>query len=87
MTDNDGRAGTRGTETGKKTIEPARKEPKATGWRMPTNMNPWARAFDGETLPDEPTRTMNTEHVMLPYPDPAWIGEPASPRPDAGLAR
>ena len=38
-------------------------------------LNPWARAFDGDSLPDEPYMGSNKKPKqlsdMLPYPNPA----------------
>lgn len=55
-------------------------EPPATDeWRPPASLNPWARAFDGDSLPDEPYMGSNkkTKQLsdMLPDPDPARIVE------------
>lgn len=54
-------------------------EPPATdGWRPPASLNPWARAFDGDSLPDEPYMGSNKKPKqlsdMLPYPNPASAG-------------
>lgn len=42
-------------------------------------LNPWARAFDGDTLPDEPFMGSNKSprqlSDMLPDPNPAWSAE------------
>lgn len=51
-------------------------EPPATDeWRPPASLNPWARAFDGDSLPDEPYMGSNKKPKqlsdMLPDPDPA----------------
>ena len=44
-------------------------------WRPPMFLNPWARAFDGDSLPDEPYMGSNKKPKqlsdMLPYPNPA----------------
>lgn len=44
-------------------------------WRPPASLNPWARAFDGDSLPDEPFMGSNKKPKqlsdLLPYPDPA----------------
>ena len=44
-------------------------------WRPPMFLNPWARAFDGDSLPDEPFMGSNKRPKqlsdMLPYPNPA----------------
>ena len=55
-------------------------EPPATDeWRPPASLNPWARAFDGDSLPDEPYMGSNKKPKqlsdMLPDPDPARIVE------------
>ena len=55
-------------------------EPPATDeWRPPASLNPWARAFDGDSLPDEPYMGSNKKpnHLsdLLPDPDPARIVE------------
>ena len=43
-------------------------------WRPPISMNPWARAFDADQLPDEPYMGSNKRPTApLPYPDPADI--------------
>ena len=48
-------------------------------WRPPTFLNPWARAFDGDSLPDEPFMGSNKRprqlSDMLPDPDPALTAE------------
>ena len=48
-------------------------------WRPPMFLNPWARAFDGDTLPDEPFMGINKRprqlSDMLPDPNPAWSAE------------
>lgn len=48
-------------------------------WKPPMFLNPWARAFDGDTLPDEPFMGSNKRPKqlsdMLPDPDPARIVE------------
>ena len=48
-------------------------------WRPPMFLNPWARAFDGDTLPDEPFMGSNKSprqlSDMLPDPNPAWSAE------------
>lgn len=48
-------------------------------WRPPMFLNPWARAFDGDTLPDEPFMGSNKRpgqlSDMLPDPNPAWSAE------------
>ena len=50
--------------------EPARRD----AWRTPAFMNPWARAFDADQLPDEPYMGSNKKPpAPLPYPDPADI--------------
>ena len=42
-------------------------------------LNPWARAFDGDSLPDEPFMGSNKRPKqlsdMLPDPNPAWSAE------------
>lgn len=42
-------------------------------WRPPVFLNPWARAFDGDSLPDEPFMGSNKRprqlSDMLPDPD------------------
>ncbi|MDR3912105.1 MAG: hypothetical protein Q3X74_02885 [Bifidobacterium sp.] len=49
-----------------------------TQWRPPASLNPWARAFDGDSLPDEPYMGSNKKPKqlsdMLPYPDPTSAG-------------
>ena len=55
-------------------------EPPATDeWRPPASLNPWARAFDGDSLPDEPYMGSKKKPKqlsdMLPDPDPARIVE------------
>ncbi len=55
-------------------------EPPATDeWRPPASLNPWARAFDGDSLPDEPymgsSKKPKQLSDMLPDPDPARIVE------------
>ena len=48
-------------------------------WRPPMFLNPWARAFDGDNLPDEPFMGSNKRprqlSDMLPDPNPAWSAE------------
>lgn len=48
-------------------------------WRPPASLNPWARAFDDDSLPDEPYMGSNKKPKqlsdMLPDPDPARIVE------------
>lgn len=48
-------------------------------WRPPMFLNPWARAFDGDSLPDEPFMGSNKRAKqlsdMLPDPNPAWSAE------------
>lgn len=71
--DDTGREPRNGAET-KKEVEgekPARRD----DWRPPASMNPWARAFDADQLPDEPYMGSNKKPKprMLPYPDPAAI--------------
>lgn len=48
-------------------------------WRPPMFLNPWARAFDGDRLPDEPFMGSNKRprqlSDMLPDPNPAWSAE------------
>lgn len=48
-------------------------------WRPPMFLNPWARAFDGDSLPDEPFMGSNKRPKqlsdMLPDPNPAWSAE------------
>ena len=51
-------------------------EPPATDeWCPPASLTPWARAFDGDSLPDEPYMGSNKKPKqlsdMLPYPNPA----------------
>ena len=65
---------------------------RADVWRPSNAMNPWARAFDGDNLPDEPYMGSNKRPKqlgdMLPYPDAAQTPErdrePAS-RPSMGM--
>lgn len=49
--------------------------PAPEPWNPPMSLNPWARAFDGNELPDEPFMGSNKKPKqlsdMLPYPDPA----------------
>lgn len=53
-------------------------------WRPPVFLNPWARAFDGDSLPDEPFMGSNKRprqlSDMLPDPDP----DPARPAEEDG---
>lgn len=48
-------------------------------WRPPMFLNPWARAFDGDSLPDEQFMGSNKRPKqlsdMLPDPNPAWSAE------------
>lgn len=48
-------------------------------WRPPMFLNPWARAFDGDSLPAEPFMGSNKRprqlSDMLPDPNPAWSAE------------
>ena len=48
-------------------------------WRPPMFLNPWARAFDGDCLPDEPFMGSNKRPIqlsdMLADPNPAWSAE------------
>lgn len=48
-------------------------------WRPPMFLNPWARAFDGDSLPDEPfmgsSKRPKQLSDMLPDPNPAWSAE------------
>ncbi len=48
-------------------------------WRPPMFLNPWAPAFDGDPLPDEPFMGSNKRprqlSDMLPDPNPAWSAE------------
>lgn len=65
-------------------------EPPATDeWRPPASLNPWARAFDGDSLPDEPYMGSNKKPKqlsdMLPYPNPASADTADDkPRPHIG---
>ena len=47
--------------------------PEQADWRPPAAMNPWSRAFDGDSLPDEPYMGSNKRPKqlgdILPYPD------------------
>ena len=56
-------------------------------WRPPMFLNPWARAFDGDSLPDEPFMGSNKRPKqlsdMLPRPQPGVVrgrGRPAAVR-------
>ena len=51
-------------------------EPPATDeWRPPASLNPWARAFDGDSLPDDRGLGSSIKpkplSEMLPSPNPA----------------